>query len=106
MHKFNIKKQVGKLYGITAIGYFQIAGASWVALLAARGFSLIEIGIIESIFHAVSICFEVPSGVAADVFGRKKTLVISQIADIQYFDDFFRRILVHSAGNGLFCFKL
>ena len=92
MHKFNIKKQVGKLYGITAIGYFQIAGASWVALLAARGFSLIEIGIIESIFHAVSICFEVPSGVAAD--------------DIQYFDDFFRRILVHSAGNGLFCFKL
>ena len=55
MQKFNIKKQVGKLYGITATGYFQIAGASWVALLAARGFSLIEIGIIESIFHAVSI---------------------------------------------------
>lgn len=82
MHKFNIKKQVGKLYGITAIGYFQIAGASWVALLAARGFSLIEIGIIESIFHAVSICFEVPSGVAADVFGRKKTLVISQIVSL------------------------
>lgn len=108
MHKFNIKKQVGKLYGITAIGYFQIAGASWVALLAARGFSLIEIGIIESIFHAVSICFEVPSGVAADVFGRKKTLVISQIVSLisNIFDDFFRRILVHSAGNGLFCFKL
>lgn len=82
MQKFNIKKQVGKLYGITATGYFQIAGASWVALLAARGFSLIEIGIIESMFHAVSICFEVPSGVAADVFGRKKTLVISQIVSL------------------------
>lgn len=53
-----------------------------MALLAARGFSLIEIGIIESIFHAVSICFEVPSGVAADVFGRKKTLVISQIVSL------------------------
>ncbi len=26
MQKFNIKKQVGKLYGITATGYFQIAG--------------------------------------------------------------------------------
>ena len=37
MHKFNIKKQVGKLYGITAIGYFQIAGASWVALQADSG---------------------------------------------------------------------
>lgn len=82
MQKFNIKKQVRKLYGITATGYFQIAGASWVALLAGRGFSLIEIGIIESIFHAVSMCFEVPSGVAADVFGRKKTLVMSQIVSL------------------------
>lgn len=46
MRKFNIEKQIRKLYGITAIGYFQIAGASWVALLAARGFSLLEIGIL------------------------------------------------------------
>ena len=82
MQKFNIKKQVRKLYGITAIGCLHIAGASWVVLLEGRGFSLIEIGIIESIFHAVSMCFEVPSGVAADVFGRKKTLVMSQIVSL------------------------
>lgn len=79
MHKFNIEKQIRKLYGITAIGYFQIAGASWVALLAAREFSLLEIGILESIFHVVSMCFEIPSGAVADVFGRKKTLIISWI---------------------------
>lgn len=79
MRKFNIEKQIRKLYGITAIGYFQIAGASWVALLAARGFSLLEIGILESIFHIVSMCFEIPSGAVADVFGRKKTLIISWI---------------------------
>lgn len=82
MDKFNIKKQINKLYMVTTVGYFQIAGASWVALLALRGFSLIEIGVLESIFHIVSFCFEIPSGVVADVFGRKKTLVMSQVVSL------------------------
>ena len=82
MHKMNIKKQMNKLYMVTSVGYFQIAGASWVALLALRGFSLLEIGMLESIFHIVSFCFELPSGVFADVFGRKKTLVLSQVASL------------------------
>lgn len=72
MRKFNIKTQIHSLYVLTTVSYFQIAGASWVALLALRGFSLLEIGMIESIFHVVSSCFEIPSGVVADVFGRKK----------------------------------
>ena len=82
MRKFNIKQQIGKLYLVTFVGHFQIAGASWVALLAMRGFSLLEIGMLESIFHIVSCLFEIPSGVAADVFGRKKTMVMSQLASL------------------------
>lgn len=82
MRKFNIKQQISKLYFVTSVGYFQIAGASWVALLAMRGFSLLEIGMLESIFHIVSCLFEIPSGVAADVFGRKKTMVMSQLASL------------------------
>ena len=73
------KKQINKLYLLTAVGYFLPAGSSWVALLALRGFSVLEIGLLESIFHIVSFCFELPSGVIADVFGRKKTLVLSQV---------------------------
>ncbi len=46
-----------------------------MALLAARGFSLWEIGFAESVFHIVSLLCEVPSGMAADLLGRKKTLV-------------------------------
>ena len=72
MRKFNIKAQIHKLYTLTTVGYFRIAGASWVALLALRGFSMFEIGILESIFHIVSSSFEIPSGIVADVFGRKK----------------------------------
>lgn len=78
MRKFNIKTQINKLYTMTSVGYFRIAGASWVALLAVQGFSVFEIGVLESIFHIVSFCFEIPSGVVADVFGRKRTLICSQ----------------------------
>lgn len=77
MQKFNIKKQIRNLFGITVVSSFKLASASWVALLALRGFSIVEIGLLESIFHIVSMCFEIPSGVVADVLGRKKTMICS-----------------------------
>ena len=73
---FNIKKQIGRLYSSAIFGQLSLSGA-WVAILASRGFSLAQIGFAETIFHIVSILFEIPSGVLADVFGRKKTLLIS-----------------------------
>lgn len=82
MRKFNIKAQIHKLYTLTMVGYFRIAGASWVALLALRGFSMLEIGMLESIFHIVSSSFEIPSGIVADVFGRKKTMVLASLVSL------------------------
>ena len=78
MQKY-VKQQIRTIYGISALEALHIAGASWVALLALRGFSVFEIGILESIFHMVSMCFEIPSGVVADTFGRKKTIVASEV---------------------------
>ena len=75
---FEAGKQLRLLYLNTSLGAFQIAGASWVALLAARRFSLVEIGFAESVFHVASLLFEVPSGVISDVFERKKSMVLSQ----------------------------
>lgn len=82
MSEKNTRKQIRTLYLMTTVGYFQIAAASWVALLALRGFSLLQIGMFESIFHIVSLCFELPSGVVADVFGRRKTLIASQMTSL------------------------
>ena len=76
---FEIKRQLNRLLTVTALSSFQLAGASWVALLAARGFTLVEIGFAESCFHLASLLFEVPSGVISDVFGRKKSMVLSQL---------------------------
>jgi len=73
-----IKKQIKRILWLSGLSSFQLAGASWVALLAARGFSLLEIGLAESCFHLASLIFEIPSGVISDVFGRKKSMVLSQ----------------------------
>ena len=58
---------------------FRPAGSVWVLLLALRGFSLVEIGLAEAVFHAVSFCCELPSGLLADVLGRKRTLTASHV---------------------------
>lgn len=78
MQKY-VKQQIRRIYEISALEALHIAGASWVALLAARGFSVFEIGILESIFHVVSMCFEIPSGAVADAFGRKRTMAASEV---------------------------
>ncbi len=75
---FNIKKQLSKLYSSSILGNLSLTGA-WVAILAARGYSLVEIGIAETVFHITSLIFEIPSGALADVFGRKKMLIVSTI---------------------------
>ena len=75
---FKIRKQLSRLYLSSVISNLTITGA-WMAILASRGFSLVEIGISETVFHITSIIFELPSGVMADVFGRKKMLIVSNI---------------------------
>ena len=73
--KLNLKKQLACIYTSDLFSGLRITDAVWVALLAARGFSLWEIGLAESVFHVVSLLCEVPSGMAADLLGRKKTLL-------------------------------
>ena len=82
MIKNTAKRQIHKLLLLDGMNAFMIAGASWVALLAARGYSMLEIGLLESIFHVASMSFEIPSGAIADVFGRKKTMVASQMMNV------------------------
>lgn len=74
-HKLNLKKQLACIYTFDFFFSLRITDAIWVALLAARGFSLWEIGLAESVYHIVSLFCEVPSGMAADLLGRRKTLL-------------------------------
>ena len=53
-------------------------GCRWVALLAPAVLA-VEIGLAESVYHIVSLLCEVPSGMAADLLGRKRALVAGGI---------------------------
>ena len=79
MSKLNIKKQLGLLYISNFLFNLPIAGAAWVLLLVADGYSLIQVGFAETVFHIVSLLAEIPSGMFADVLGRKKSLMVSCI---------------------------
>ena len=73
----NIKRQLRAVYAYSFTSALGVTNAVWVTLLAARGYSLAQIGLAEGIFHLVSLLAEVPSGVAADLLGRRRTLAAS-----------------------------
>lgn len=78
----NIKKQVRYLYSYDAVMSFRITDVVWVLFLLNRGYTLVEVGIAEGIYHLTSMLCEIPSGMAADLFGRKKTLYLAGIAGV------------------------
>ncbi len=92
-----IKKQINLLYITSMLGNLSVTGA-WVAILAARGFSLVEIGFAETVFHITSLICEIPSGILADIYGRKKMLIVSHIMAI-----IGNTIMVFSNGIGMVC---
>jgi len=92
-----IKKQISLLYITSMLGNLSVTGA-WVAILAARGFSLIEIGFAETVFHITSLICEIPSGILADIYGRKKMLLVSHMMAI-----IGNTIMVFSNGIGMVC---
>jgi len=74
----NLKKQIRTLYITGVLGNLSLTGA-WVVILAARGFSLVQIGFAETLFHITSLICEIPSGMLADMYGRKKMLVLGNL---------------------------
>lgn len=78
----NIKRQIRLLYLYEGMICFRITDVVWVIFLAQRGFSLAQIGFAEGVFHLTSMLCEVPSGMAADLAGRKRTLAAACICGI------------------------
>lgn len=47
--------------------------------LTLRGFSLTQLGILEGLFHLTSFLMEVPTGIVADLFGRKLSRLLGRV---------------------------
>lgn len=76
--KQNIK--IGYIYNFFL--QLNITSAIWVLYLAFKGMSLIEIGILESIFHITGLILEIPSGAIADLYGRKFSVVVGRVLNL------------------------
>src|SRR5512133_646357 len=55
---------------------FGLIAATWVIYLQQqRGFSLVQATIIDVVFWIAAALGELPTGIVADTFGRKKSLI-------------------------------
>jgi len=80
----NFKKNIKLDYLHTFFRNLNFTQAIWLLYLASRGFSLFEIGIFEMIFHITSLSMEVPTGMIADLFGRKFSRILGVLSYIVY----------------------
>lgn len=51
----------------------------WMIYLASRGFTLLQLGILEGLFHVTSFLMEVPTGAVADLWGRKLSRLLGRV---------------------------
>lgn len=75
----SIYKNIKKEYLFQFVRNTSLSEAIWMLFLAARGMSLIEIGLLESIFHMTGMFMEVPTGFIADRYGRKTSRVMGRM---------------------------
>ncbi len=80
-HDFSIKRTIHANYHYSFWAFFSITSL-WVIYLTQHGMSLIQVGLLESIFHIASLLFEVPSGTLADRFAYKTVLIMGRIMAI------------------------
>lgn len=73
-----ILKNIRKNYFYTFLANAGLSEAIWMLYLAYRGMSLVEIGLLESIFHITSLLMEVPTGAVADRYGRRTSRVLGR----------------------------
>ncbi len=58
--------------------------AIWTLFLLEKGLDGLQVGLAESLLHISIVLFEVPTGIIADIYGRKISLIISRIISIIY----------------------
>jgi len=77
-----ISKNIKNDYLYRFLSSFDITSAIWVLYLGYKGMNLAEIGLLEGIFHVTGFLSEIPTGVLADLFGRRKIMIIGRLTSL------------------------
>ena len=81
MFKRTYKGNIPLLAGLEFTSYFGIT-SFWILFFIQNGLSLLQIGLLESIFHGTSLLCEIPSGMLADRFSYKTNLYLARLTSI------------------------
>lgn len=79
MKKKGYSRNIILEYVYSLLSNFNMSNYIWVLYLAFKGLDLAQVGILESIYHITSVLCEIPSGAAADLLGRKWTIIAGRV---------------------------
>ena len=94
-----LRHNILKMYLLKAVLWFMVAMPIIVLFFQEHGLTLTEVMILQSIYSFSVALFEIPSGFIADVFGRKRTIILSTIFT-------FIGFLVFSFFGGFYAFAI
>ncbi|MBN9654743.1 MFS transporter [Halobacillus sp. GSS1] len=81
---FKTKRSIYMLYFYIFFAQLFFDRALWVIYLGDRGMTFGQIGLLEAFLHLAIVLFEVPTGMIADLYGRKVSLVIGNVFSLFY----------------------
>lgn len=77
-----LKRNIPLEYIYTILFNLDLTRGLWMIYLAGKGMSLMQLGLLESIFHVTSFLMEIPTGVVADLFGRRMSRLIGRLLSV------------------------
>jgi MFS family permease len=77
-----LRSNIYKNYLFTLLRNLDLTQGIWMIYLAAKGMSLMELGLLESIFHITSFLMEVPTGMVADIYSRRTSRIIGRLFSV------------------------
>lgn len=75
----NVQNNIWKLYVIKGLMWFMVAMPIIVLFFQETGLSLQEVMILQGSYSMMVALMEIPSGYLADLFGRKKTMILGTV---------------------------
>ncbi len=78
-HTKKLTSNISKNYLFLGLTTLDFTRGLWMIYLFTRGFSLIELGILEGVFHLTTFIMEIPTGIVADLWGRKLSRLLGRI---------------------------
>ena len=80
--KNKLEQNIYKDYIYNFLARFDLTHGVWMLYLAYKGLTLFEIGMMESVYHITAFTMEVPTGMIADLYGRKTSRICGRILSV------------------------